>query len=650
MANYTLLDSSIRSTIRDLVDTGGQIGLEKSLQKIYKPHALHKSFEQSMFEMKEILEYMLDRDNNESFKSMAIFQSAILSNDQETLKAGNESLYGHVYRLTETVFPAIYNCSPFIYSSISNNPIDTMLTQWKMSINVIERQHSISESSISELNQAYTTFEEKTRNAFIRAKEESQLEDILVQGGEMIRTLKRAVAREPSTGQIVISSNQVEKIRELIEKYPENPLVNMDKNYNLANLFDEENLKSLIKEVLGYKREIYDTMIKVFEDNNVDFKKMINLRYEQLDMKGNESSQFLLKKELEGYIDKRITLESKNYTEMLFLVDRTVAFKKKNGEFKAVTNCIDMVDIMREVCADDISYRLNKNPQLKKAFIERLEDENFKCYHGAVKVIETYKSNENAIKEFFKTEERSLFQMLKRKSFEGIDDYLNEGIKEIKIKQYAHSITSSKYRELYDKKSYSLFREMYEAGLKEDFIQKYIGKKLASFKDSESFNKGLEQVLEIANNFTYEAVAQKVSDVGASIVFERDNQLVIRVDTHDQCKALGSTSWCIVRDEYYFDSYTHYNSSQYILYDFNKLSRENDSMIGFTIDSRGTISAMHLKDDAAMKREDFSNDVHYSVVAKDIERYDNMADTFKSLLKHNGYIPSEKTLHKLKQG
>lgn len=59
------------------------------------------------------------------------------------------------------------------------------------------------------------------------------------------------------------------------------------------------------------------------------------------------------------------------------------------------------------------------------------------------------------------------------------------------------------------------------------------------------------------------------------------------------------TNWCITRDKYYFDSYSK-NGFQCILYDFNYPITSNDSVIGFSLNSkekRYEITNCHNKSD-----------------------------------------------------
>lgn len=169
---------------------------------------------------------------------------------------------------------------------------------------------------------------------------------------------------------------------------------------------------------------------------------------------------------------------------------------------------------------------------------------------------------------------------------------------------FAHSIASNKYMHLYNDESYKIIEAIYDLKLKTDVFQDYIGKKIAAYKTPEDFNKGLTKFLNSFNDFSMDAVVNKAENAGVKIISQADDILIVQIEDYEQSKLLGSSSWCIVRDESYFNSYTDGGNKQYFLFDFSKDSADNESMIGFTIDIDGEHYAAHYKNDDGVESSD----------------------------------------------
>lgn len=130
-----------------------------------------------------------------------------------------------------------------------------------------------------------------------------------------------------------------------------------------------------------------------------------------------------------------------------------------------------------------------------------------------------------------------------------------------------------------------------------NIFQEYIGKKIAAYKTPEQFNEGLASFLKSFNGFDMQSLTLKAENTGVRMISDSDNKLIVEIENYEQSEKLGSSSWCIVRDESYFNSYTGDGNKQYFLYDFSYDSSDNESMIGFTIDRNGEHYAAHYKND-----------------------------------------------------
>lgn len=99
----------------------------------------------------------------------------------------------------------------------------------------------------------------------------------------------------------------------------------------------------------------------------------------------------------------------------------------------------------------------------------------------------------------------------------------------------------------------------------------------------------------------------------------------------EAAKNLGSQSWCLSRSENYFDSYTGDDSVQYFYFDFSKISKDNKSMIGFTINKYGELTNSHIKNDDEFDFERNYESLYHSVLRKDFNLF-NLSDDLRSLI------------------
>lgn len=186
---------------------------------------------------------------------------------------------------------------------------------------------------------------------------------------------------------------------------------------------------------------------------------------------------------------------------------------------------------------------------------------------------------------------------------ENISDSMYSVIRNHHIDKYSKAIFSNKYKHLYSDKLLIVFTELYRLDVPCSYIQDTIGKKMASFKRAEDLYDALENVLSLLDNFSFEIINEQAIKMQAEIISCSDNKLLVRIKNFEQSKALGSSSWCISRDEYYFSEYTKNNNEQYFLYDFNKISRDNECLIGCTLTSSLKLTFCHLKNDLRIEKD-----------------------------------------------
>jgi hypothetical protein len=306
--------------------------------------------------------------------------------------------------------------------------------------------------------------------------------------------------------------------------------------------------------------------------------------------------------------------------EIILFSDRSIVMKKSDNTYADVFTSKQLHTLKDTIVAEHIRNTFKKNPTVAKNFIDIFKRENSLINLGKLLVaVNTYSTN----LDFFNSkpfdikaeyEKSELIKPDKYRAVEDLDDKMNKKIKDHKVQLFAHSIASNKYMNLYNDESYKIIENIYDLKLKTDVFQNYIGKKIAAYKTPEEFNEGLKKFLDSFNDFTMDAVLNKAENAGVKIMSQSDDILIVQIEDYEQSKLLGSSSWCIVRDESYFNSYTDGGNKQYFLFDFSKESADNESMIGFTIDIDGEHYAAHYKNDDEVESSDETLEYAHEVV------------------------------------
>jgi hypothetical protein len=159
-----------------------------------------------------------------------------------------------------------------------------------------------------------------------------------------------------------------------------------------------------------------------------------------------------------------------------------------------------------------------------------------------------------------------------------------------------------------------------------------IGKKLAAYKSPDEFNNALNMLLNTINQFNDEAINIKAFNTNANIIIKNDEYTIIEISDFNQSKNLGSSSWCISRDEHYFNSYTKNLNHQYFIFDFNKQSTDNECMIGLTLKEDGSYYTAHAKNDTHIKESSKIKNIQMNIISQQIKDYPNLNELLKDQL------------------
>lgn len=310
----------------------------------------------------------------------------------------------------------------------------------------------------------------------------------------------------------------------------------------------------------------------------------------------NTVENFLNAKILSEDVKVALEFTAAQKIEKVFLFDDKSIAYKTNNQYHTIKDSTTVATFIKDLHHESLSFILRKKPKTIGFFQNKLKEDS--QYANAIKAATSFVEHSQVLKQY-----NFDLNTLKDKGFEMIDDTINNLVYKNKIKQFAFSILSAKYKHHFNDQTEPYFKDLFDNDVTTSQLQTFVGKKIAALKSNEDVIKMINGMLDHFNGFTQEALTEKLQSLGIKKIHDANNAVSFEVTTYEQCKALGTTSWCIVRDEDYFNQYVHNKGNrQYIIYDFNKLSTNIESMIGFTVEQNGDIYAEHWKNDDSISR------------------------------------------------
>lgn len=373
----------------------------------------------------------------------------------------------------------------------------------------------------------------------------------------------------------------------------------------------------LIETIIGIKNETYKLIEHAKELGVNPMYRSLADKYKTLNNNGSPVATFMTDKMLEDDTKTSLTFDKSNINSKVYLMkDSSILYANRSGELYTVTNNSELKKLLSTISRDLISEILPNKPKIAKFFNDIAIEEGLemKTINHLLSTVRTFANNQDVLKNIGLN-----ILSIKEKSLETIDDYLNAESKAYKAKQFSKNILSNKYKGLETPESDIYFKELYEKNLSDKDLQNFIGKKLAALKTPDDLLNLLKKVFQQLDGFTPENLERNLNRFGIEPFYNKDNVVVFKIDKYEECKELGSPSWCIHREESYFKTYTNNGCRQFIIYDFEKDSKDINSMIGFTIYADGTLRTQHLKNDDYVKFD--NKEQLYELHLKAVEAY-----------------------------
>jgi hypothetical protein len=324
--------------------------------------------------------------------------------------------------------------------------------------------------------------------------------------------------------------------------------------------------------------------------------------------------KFLFEKIDETFFETVELSRSQKNQKAIMFADASFLFIERDGNLLIPNSGTELKDKINELFVDIIDYKMRKQPTFAKLFKNKFKEDGE--IEKAISTVDNFIANYNVLKiigipnDFFE------------KSFEVMDDFIVNSVKKHKVTQYAGSILSAKNKHLYTDTAYPFFEKFYDEGLKKEFIQDYIGKKLSLLKSPEDFNDFVKKLHDELFVFGKATVERQLETINKKALFINDDMAIIQINNFEESNKLGTNNWCISRSSTYFNDYTNNNQNQYFIYDFTKESEDTLSMIGITINDDGTLYAAHKKNDDSVTGLPIVTDFRYKILALQFEEYE----------------------------
>lgn len=302
-------------------------------------------------------------------------------------------------------------------------------------------------------------------------------------------------------------------------------------------------------------------------------------------------------------------IKNASITAAVVFDDKSVVVKKKGYEgFQFSPSSFVGTDLVLSGYMAEVEHMLRKNPSMNKSVKVLMRNIKAKYINDQSLLFQSLKGLKVGLKSYFDNEnilKAHSFDMITElktsRSFEEFDDKIHKVVRKHKIEQYAMSIVSNKYKNLYSEKTLTLMEELYDMGISTHVLQDMIGKKMASIKNTRSLNAALKSLFDSINGFEISNIKMKAAANNVKILFEAEDYLVLEIDSFKQSKAMGSPSWCISREQYHFDTYTEGGNIQVFAYDFSLTSKDNKSIVGVTLTRHMKVHAAHNKNDTELR-------------------------------------------------
>lgn len=329
-------------------------------------------------------------------------------------------------------------------------------------------------------------------------------------------------------------------------------------------------------------------------------------------------------------VDRYVFTKGQKNEEVIIFKDGSIAALKRGVYVTPEMKYGAYKELSEEISRDVASFLLRKKPAYVQPFIKKMAAENYNV-NGMYIAINSFIKNEQILKNY---QFDVLGELDKSKNLEYFDDAVDKVRRKHEQNLLAASIFTGRYKELYDKKATEHIKTLYELKVTKDDLQDNIGKKMAGFKTSAEVNEALKKYVNSLQEFEADATINKAAKFDTNVALHTEDMVILKINNYEASKALGSGSWCISRHESHFDSYAGSKDKlQFFVFDYTKESNDKLSMIGITLNTDGTHSAAHIKNDDPLYASDKKFLALQKTIIKENMHLFELSDSMKKKMK-----------------
>lgn len=219
-------------------------------------------------------------------------------------------------------------------------------------------------------------------------------------------------------------------------------------------------------------------------------------------------------------------------------------------------------------------------------------------------------------------------------SIELLDDKIESILLEQKAKRLIQKIYSNSYSHLKNEKTLKIFKLFVEKNIPLSQIQSDFGKKLARYKDADDANFFLSEYLNKLTGWTKSLYLKTMEEMNIKVVNETENELLVKINSYEQMKKIGSGQWCIVYDKEFYMDYRKPNNNIFIKFDFSKQIEDKYSMLGVVLSIDGKLIDGYWRNDQQLNINDMEVDNVYNSIDKiPINELKNIENTISDIAK-----------------
>jgi len=209
-------------------------------------------------------------------------------------------------------------------------------------------------------------------------------------------------------------------------------------------------------------------------------------------------------------------------------------------------------------------------------------------------VIEPYLKYYNLFKHLSKLpeEDTNRFDLNKMHSAEEIYDFLIKSVGHSELKKYMRSFLGS-YMELANEETFQIFKFFKNYNYQKEYIKESL-KNIAMFEEPSILNLTLQQIIENKKNHSTSIILDEIKSksLNSDTLLNKNNILALRINDFHTSSVLAKNSWCISKNQSFYDSYLKDNDSYHVfIYNFNKKQTDGSYKIGITFSENGIYKA-----------------------------------------------------------